>query len=661
MHGVQHKTIVGFDDDGNEYIKNNQVTQSIETDSFDRVSKIHLTKQANGHDFLTEYEYVEGTDADNKYTLDLVSNYKQSLNGTELSDYSYTYDANGNITGVYRDDVLITKYWYNDLNELISYAERDSGKYTFFTYDDDGNIIKKSESVLGDDGWYPKEQLSKYNYTYDNIWKDKLVSYDDNGTVYNITYDDMGNPLTYRDGMTMVWQNGRELKSVTTDEYTVNYTYNADGYRTQKTVIDSDGNEDTTYYYYDDNNKLIGLTNGVNDFVFFYDTNGEISSMWMNNTVYYFFVKNAQGDVVSVITSGGRVQVQYTYDAWGNPISITNSIGTDASSSFYATVLSFMYRGYYYDAETGFYYLNSRYYDPVTGRFINADTYMDTDSGTPLSTNMYAYCENNPVMFTDPNGEWAIKDHEKLCRDAGFSSIIQTTSTYADKYFASDDAYSAPFHSRPEGLKIAVYLYNKALKLERSCKIVDFSYDSNKKGTLGYLNPVYLGYINRSNKRTYAKTHPKALKLLDILNNTYGYTIKRVTYQSAVLYGLALHVLQDYFAHTTKILYGTDVRRISNGVGKWTSATSFSNNVIENIGAFEDNKDVLEWRYKNSQKITIGIKRSIDQRRTISSIYENSDGYIRKTVAYKLKNKIENKRIKYYFSYTEYKLVIKYL
>ena len=63
------------------------------------------------------------------------------------------------------------------------------------------------------------------------------------------------------------------------------------------------------------------------------------------------------------------------------------------------------YRGYYYDAETGFYYLQSRYYDPAICRFINADTFATTDANGFLSANMFAYCENNPIMRVDADGE----------------------------------------------------------------------------------------------------------------------------------------------------------------------------------------------------------------------------------------------------------------
>ncbi len=104
-----------------------------------------------------------------------------------------------------------------------------------------------------------------------------------------------------------------------------------------------------------------------------------------------------------VVNSNGQVIASYTYDAWGKVIAITNTAGDEQPNI--AGINPIRYRGYYYDSETGMYYLNSRYYDPETGRFINAD---DTDylgaSGTVLGYNLFAYCENNPVNCSDPSG-----------------------------------------------------------------------------------------------------------------------------------------------------------------------------------------------------------------------------------------------------------------
>ena len=98
--------------------------------------------------------------------------------------------------------------------------------------------------------------------------------------------------------------------------------------------------------------------------------------------------------------------VRYNYDIFGTITAVKNGNSqtiTDTTSLAFLNPLR--YRGYVYDDETGLYYLQSRYYDPVTGRFINADVYADTGSGSPLSTNMFAYCENNHLYRLDKNGQ----------------------------------------------------------------------------------------------------------------------------------------------------------------------------------------------------------------------------------------------------------------
>ena len=176
------------------------------------------------------------------------------------------------------------------------------------------------------------------------------------------------------------------------------------GVRSSKTV------GSTTYKYDTLSGKVMRQSWGSNVIDFVYDENNQPYAMRYNGTVYYY-VLNVQGDVVGLLNSSGELVVEYKYDPWGKLLE--TKIGVDESNAKYDTYNNMAlrnplrYRGYIYDRDTGLYYLQSRYYDPAIGRFINADTYATTDADGLLSTNMFAYCENNPVMRADENGKSA--------------------------------------------------------------------------------------------------------------------------------------------------------------------------------------------------------------------------------------------------------------
>ena len=110
------------------------------------------------------------------------------------------------------------------------------------------------------------------------------------------------------------------------------------------------------YYAYDNSGKLFGV---------YYDGAGT------SNDGFYFFKRNIQGDIIGILDRNGVEVVTYLYDTWGKLISTTGSMASTIGADN-----PFRYRGYYYDEETGLYYLNQRYYNPEWGRFISADDYM---------------------------------------------------------------------------------------------------------------------------------------------------------------------------------------------------------------------------------------------------------------------------------------------
>ena len=142
--------------------------------------------------------------------------------------------------------------------------------------------------------------------------------------------------------------------------------------------------------------------NVIRTIYYVYDANGQPVGMKYNG-VQYWYQKNMQGDVVRILNASGAEVVSYAYDAWGKVLSVSGSL-----SSTVGAANPFRYRGYYYDTETGWYYLNSRYYDPNVGRFLSPDNanLLLASPRALTDKNLYAYCDNNPVMRTDDNGDF---------------------------------------------------------------------------------------------------------------------------------------------------------------------------------------------------------------------------------------------------------------
>ena len=209
-----------------------------------------------------------------------------------------------------------------------------------------------------------------------------------------VTYDEIGNPLSYRDSYQFTWQNGRRLATVSHGSDSISYTYNPDGIRTSKTVSGA------VTKFHTMNSTLLGQTKGSDTIVFLYDEKGNKYGFDYNGTKYYY-IFNVQGDVIGILNQAGQKIVSYTYDPWGKVQSVD---GSEASAI--GQINPIRYRGYYYDTETGFYYLQSRYYDPTVRRFLNADAVISGVGRDIRGYNMFSYCMNNPVNLSDNIGNW---------------------------------------------------------------------------------------------------------------------------------------------------------------------------------------------------------------------------------------------------------------
>ena len=343
-----------------------------------------LRSKAIGSVMTKAYNF--GTSSGYRTALPNYVNYRDSSGNLIYGDNCY-YDSNGRLVKILDSGSSTTTratYGYDQQGQLTS-AMVGGTRHTY-SYDTAGNIQSKKVGST----------TTNY-YTYGNsAWRDLLTAYGGN----TITYSG-GNPTKYYDGSTFTWTQGRRLATAKVGSTNISYTYDMAGVRSSKTV------GSTKYDFTTLSGLVTRQTGGGKTIDFVYDENNQPLAMKYNNTLYYY-VLNAQGDVIALADQNGNLIAKYSYDPWGKLLSVTPNGWLDEQNAYYLEVAEanpLRYRGYYYDAETGFYYLQSRYYDPEIGRFINADSYASTDATGLLSTNMFAYCENDPVNRSDPSGE----------------------------------------------------------------------------------------------------------------------------------------------------------------------------------------------------------------------------------------------------------------
>ena len=345
----------------------------------------------------TSYSYVDWSGNNSDRTTGTVRgiDYTYVAEGLSTHDRWYTYDNVGNILTekVWTSDdtkPLREKYTYDAKNQLVRHDSATLKATYTYAYDAGGNITEKRTYAYTTGDLTGKTAAKTVKYDYGNsAWGDELTSY--NGE--SIVYDKIGNPTSYR-GWGMTWQ-GRQLTKAVKDK-TVTFTYDSEGIRTSK----SDGTNTTKYLL--NGTQILAQKTGSTTLSFFYDQQGNRVAMADSSNHIYYYLYNLQGDVIALADGQtGKLAATYTYDAWGKLVKLE-----DSTANSVGTLNPFRYKGYYYDTETGLYYLNSRYYDAETGRFINADAFTSTDISGALSANMFAYCENRPTIGSDPTGEW---------------------------------------------------------------------------------------------------------------------------------------------------------------------------------------------------------------------------------------------------------------
>ena len=381
-------------DEENNIQAKTDVTETHFGTAYSSVVKNKSISYTTGNNTI-EYSYqTTSSDENEKVSSDSVK-----FNNTVAISAKYTYDDNGNIltksygennafVNTYDDKSRITStsylgktynYTYDNDSQLTAVS---GNNYTAnYTYDSRGNITSKTVN----------DETTSFTYA-NSGWKDQLIAVNN----VELTYDEVGNVLTYGD-KEFTWNTGRNLESIVDGDNNYSYTYDENGIRKSKTV------NSVTTYYNTRNGVIISQSDGTNTMYFQYDTNG-VPLGFIYNGTQYFYMTNQMGDVIAITDANGEIIGNYEYNAWGSILAITGS-NTDI-----ANTNPIRYRGYYYDNETGYYYLQSRYYDASICRFINADIFeiASITKNIIAGTNLFSYCNNNPINYSDPNGTFRI-------------------------------------------------------------------------------------------------------------------------------------------------------------------------------------------------------------------------------------------------------------
>ena len=283
---------------------------------------------------------------------------------------------------------------------------------------------------------------------------------------------------------------------------------------------------------------------------YFYDANGIISSAkvyyygYNGNTCTeyeFFFRTNIQGDVLAVYNASGTCLMEITYDAWGN---FTDTISTmsypPSTEQLQAYAIPFRYRGYVYDQETGFYYLNSRYYDPSMHKFLNADSTSYLGMGGELqSFNLYVYCGNNPVMYVDPSGH--VRMGEIFGSGITYENIFIDGSNY---YFFFDIAYGrGKTWNIDKPINFELTIPENAWKIWDYSFGVDFHTENNSGFQIFVGTDVGFGWYNENRGINISFDGSGRLKFAWLVNdfdNSENYSITQVEINTHNIFGTVM-------------------------------------------------------------------------------------------------------------------------
>ncbi|MBP1644664.1 MAG: hypothetical protein H6Q16_239 [Bacteroidetes bacterium] len=307
----------------------------------------------------------------------------------------YGYNNNGLMN--YRADSITNQkeiFNYDNLNRLTSITLPNQisllAKQTDINYNNIGNILIKDD-------------VGEYNYSINNPNAVTGIENSYNGAIpyplmmHTINTEELNTTYNIFNKISNITQGNKELS----------FIYNPYQQRI-KTIYKENNAITKTKYFVDDYECIISPNGNVKELVYIPTPYGatiiDVKENISNNvtdSIYYILVDHLRSYDV-VVNQLGQVRERYSFDAWGNRRMATNWGIKDQSANH---LFDRGFTGHEHLDCFELINMNGRLYDPVLGRFLSPDNFVQVPDFTQ-SFNRYSYCLNNPLMYTDPSGEW---------------------------------------------------------------------------------------------------------------------------------------------------------------------------------------------------------------------------------------------------------------
>ena len=332
--------------------------------------------------YISHHYYPKCRQNDNTYKSHLIARETISTGVTSFDRY-YTYDNHDLVTAISNSSNLFGNHSYEyDYRGFLT-SETFNGQTKSYTYDDNGNILTAGNT----------------SFSYDSTIKDRLISV--GGSIISYSSNNSLNPSSF-DGWSYRYEGRRLVEAEKDNSYEdikITFTYDEEGNITRRDYYYysyEDEYEETSYtlYYYESGKLVTEITPSVrNDYL--YDSEGNLIGFIVNNSTKYFYITDILSNIIGIVDESGNIVTRYYTDAYGYNMIISGN------TSIYNP---FRYKGYYWDSDIEMYWCKSRFYVPYWRRWLNADSIEYLDINNVGCVNLFAYCNNNPVMFIDPEG-----------------------------------------------------------------------------------------------------------------------------------------------------------------------------------------------------------------------------------------------------------------